>query len=230
MAITAIDRPLLQPMPLITTGLPVMYEDDEEGDMGESNPHVDAEEILHVGVGAHLAGQPQYAVYRNLNLHYDPRKPRAYASPDGMVVTPPKRLPVTIASYRIGVDGPAPIWTGETLSKRSYQQQDLGKKVTIYAKIGVLECVLIDTLGMFLPQRLLLKRLLPNRTWSDEQDADGGVTSRLGFRLIIEDDDRLRVVDVLSGRRYLRPDEAEQRIRQLEAEVALLRKGRRKKN
>ncbi len=33
------------------------------------------------------------------------------------------------------------------------------------------------------------------RTWQDEQDADGGITSRLGFRVVIENDGQLRVID-----------------------------------
>jgi hypothetical protein len=70
-----------------------------------------------------------------------------------------------------------------------------------------------------------------NRTWKDHQDEDGGVTSQLGFRIILEDDDMVRVLDATTGERYLRPLEAqhelkvrEQRIRELEAELDRLRK------
>ena len=58
-------------------------------------------------------------------------------------------------------------------------------------------------------QSLLLKRLQPDGTWKDEQDPDGGVTSQLGFRLIIDTDGRLRMLDATTGKRYARPDEAE---------------------
>jgi hypothetical protein len=94
---------------------------------------------------------------------------------------------------------------------------------------------------------LQLKRLRRDRTWKDEQDADGGVTSKLGFRFIIDADGRLRVTDSLTGGPYPRPDEAqaealarrraEERVRALEEELARLRgtgpkkgKGRRRKS
>jgi hypothetical protein len=109
---------------------------------------------------------------------------------------------------------------------------------------------LIDVTGRFLPERLLLKRLRRNRTWNDEQDADGGITSKLGFRLIIDTDDRLRVVNARTEEPYARPDEAqaeaearreaEERVQALEEELARLRgatpkdkpkgKGRRRKS
>src|SRR5207302_8716731 len=109
-----------------------------------------------------------------------------------------------------------------------YEQRDLNEKVTLYAKLGVAEYVLVDVTGQFLPQRLLLKRLQADGTWRDEQDADGGITSQLGFRLVIDNDGELRVLDAVTGRRYARPDEAEEEAearrqaeeqRQVEAEA-----------
>ena len=107
--------------------------------------------------------------------------------------------------------------TVEILSERSHQQRDLDEKMTLYAKLGVAEYILVYVTGQFLPQRLLLKRLQPDRPWKDEQDPDGGGTSQLGFRLIIDTDGQLRVLDAITKRRYVRPLEAEQRIRELEA-------------
>jgi hypothetical protein len=73
-----------------------------------------------------------------------------------------------------------------------------------------------------LPQRLLLKRLENDGNWTDFQDADGGVTSRLGFRLRIENDGRLRVVNSDSGQAYPRPDEAAvERLARQDAETRL---------
>src|SRR5262249_47040877 len=136
-------------------------------------------------------------------------------------------------SYRIGTDGPTPLVVAEVLSERTAQQGDLREKLRIYALLGIREYILIDVTGEFLPQRLLLKRLRRNRTWKDEQDPDGGVTSRLGFRLIIDADGRIRVLDAATGAPYARPDEAqaeararraaEERVRALEEELARLR-------
>lgn len=216
--------------------LPLLYEDDEEGDMGESNSHSDGGDILRFCLKIHFKDQPQYRIFLNMNLYYHPKDRRAYVSPDVMVVEPNEGREVE-TSYRIGEDGPAPLLTTELLSERSAQQRDLEEKVLVYAVLKVAEYVLVDPSGRFLTQKLLLKRLQPNGTWLDMQDPDGGVTSQLGFRLMIEADGRLRVFDASTGKPYLRPDEAasfvylaedrldeaQLRIQELEAEVARLR-------
>ncbi|HEY7423021.1 MAG TPA: hypothetical protein VH682_02150, partial [Gemmataceae bacterium] len=95
--------------------------------------------------------------------------------------------------------------------------------------------------GEMLEQRLLLLRRQRDGLWRDEQDADGGITSRLGFRIVIEDDGQLRIINAQTGKRYARPDEAQaiaDRNQTLEEELARLRgasskeqkrKGRRRK-
>jgi Uma2 family endonuclease len=230
---------------LVSDPLPILYEDDKEADLGESTIHVITDEILHVCLKAHLARRPEYRVFSNMNLYYqDPDSqevsPLPYVSPDTMIVKPTRALGDLVRSYQIGRDGPPPLLTAEILSERSYEQHDLDEKVTLYAKLGVAEYILVDVTGLFLPQRLLLKRLQPDGTWKDEQDADGGVTSPLGFRLVIDHDGQLAVYDAVTGKRYARPDEAEaeaegrraeadarrqaeERIRELEAELQRLR-------
>lgn len=227
----------LAPLPKVD-GCPIFFEDDDEGDMGESNPHVISDEIAHVCVKAHLASRPEFQVYSNMNLYYRPRgyvegQRLPYVSPDVMVVKPFQRLPEDVSSYFLGQDGPAPLSATEILSPRSAQQRDLNDKLPIYSYIGIEEYILVDRTGVFLPEKLLIKRLQGDGTWKDERDADGGVTSRLGFRFIIEADGQLRVVDGASGKKYVRPDEAqaeaearrqaEERVRQLEAELKKLR-------
>jgi Uma2 family endonuclease len=190
--------------------LPIIYEDEAEFDLGESNPHVMSDEILHVCLTAHFADQPQHQVFSNMNVYYSAAvKPLPYVSPDTMIVRPFRRLPEAITSYEIGRDGPPPEFVAEVLSDRSAQQRDLDEKVVLYAKLGIQEYLLVDVRGVYLPERLLLKRLQADGSWADTQDADGGVTSRLGFRVVIEADDRLRVVDLATGLRYVRPLEAQ---------------------
>jgi Uma2 family endonuclease len=203
-------------LPPILDDIPIVYEDEDEGDMGESNEHVDADEIVHVCVGAFLRRSGKgYRVFSNMNLYYregplhEGTGSAPYVSPDSMVVQPYTDLGDKVPSYSIGRDGPPPVTVAEILSKRSAQQQDLGKKLVIYAKLGIAEYILVDETGRFLKQRLQVRRLQPDRTWIEEQDADGGITSQLGFRLIWDTDHRLRLLDVTTGERYLRPDEAQ---------------------
>jgi hypothetical protein len=56
--------------PVLPAGLPILYEDDKEADLGESNPHVISDEILHVCLKAHLARRPEYQVFSNMNFYY----------------------------------------------------------------------------------------------------------------------------------------------------------------
>jgi Uma2 family endonuclease len=210
--------------------LPLVHEDDQEVEMGESNLHWVIEAILRFSLAAHLAGQPRYRVYANLNFHFQPRFPRVYVTPDVMVVTPAAPLAEDVNSYALDRDGPAPVLVAEILSERTAEERDLEEKPQTYAFLGIPEYVLIDPSGEFLEQRLLLKRLQRNRTWKDEQDADGGITSRLGCRVVLEADGKPRVLDVKTGERYPRPDEAVARVRELEKELARLRgKGRKGK-
>jgi Uma2 family endonuclease len=231
-------------LPIIADDMPVMYEDEGQDEMGESTPHTDADHILSMGVAEHLRPQPHCRVFSNLNVYYHPTDLRAYVSPDVMVVVSDTPLPAALSSYRLGPNRPVPVLVIEILSRRSFQQQDLTNKPDIYARLGVAEYILVDATGQLLPERLLLKQRVDEQTWNDVQDPDGGVTSRLGFRVVIEEDDLPRVIDGATGRRYLRPGEAhaavaaaqaqtqaeaearrlaEERVRLLEAELARLR-------
>ncbi len=200
-----------------------------KGDMGEANLHALAEHILRYGIAAHLGEQSSSRAFSNMNLYYQPHFPRICVAPDVMVVTPLVPQPDELRSYHIGSDGPAPVFVAEVLSEETAEERDLEEKLYIYAMTGIEEYLLVDVEGQFLPQRLVLKSLQPDRTWKDEQDGDGGITSQLGFRAIFENDGRLRVVNAATGRKYARPDEAEARIRALEEELAQLKQQRRKR-
>ncbi len=216
-------------LPILLDNIPILYEDEELGDMGETNLHTYYTEILHTGLGAFFREKrPTLKVYANLNLYYKKRPvhrrtgSKPYVSPDLMVVQTSNPLPEKITSYTIGKDGPSPLLTGEVLSRGTADDIDLDKKLEVYALLGIPEYLLADPTGENLSERLVLKRLQPDRSWKDEQDADGGVTSQLGFRVILEEDGGLRVVEAATGWRYPRPDEAnaEARARSLAEENA----------
>jgi Uma2 family endonuclease len=221
---TPVDR---DPMPVIAIDMPVMYEDEGQEEMGETEFHTDALHILTLGVTTHLQSRPELRVYSNLNVYYHRVDRWAYVSPDVFAVKPFEKMPGRVRSYRVGVHGPAPILAIEVLSRRSFQQQDLSNKPVIYSQLGVAEFILADTTAEFLEKRLLLRRLRDDGTWEDEQDPDGGVTSQLGFRIVIEDDDRVRVIDAASGKRYVRPAEAQESIDTARAAVEIETRARR---
>jgi Uma2 family endonuclease len=220
-------------VPISGPGIPILYEDEGHEGVGESDVHTRTGDILFYGLKFHLAGQSRHCVFWNLNLFYSLDRPAAHVSPDIMVVDPPHNLPDDLAAYRIGQEGPAPVLALEILSGPTAQPLDLTDKPIVYAALGVAEYILVDVTGQFLPGRLLIKRLPPFGDWINEQDADGGVTSRLGFRLVIEPDGQVRVRDSATGKRYARPEEAEteaearrqaeKRIAELVAELSRLR-------
>ncbi len=206
-------------------GMPLLF-GDEDFEMGESTIHTITANILLFGLGFHFAALAGYRVFGNLNLYYSAEDPAEYVSPDVMVVKLPRPLPVQLASYRIGPQMPAPVLVAEVLSFRTWQQGDLSRKPIIYSELGVEEYIVTDVTGEMLEQRLLILRRQKDGSWRDEQDADGGVTSRLGFRVVIEGDGQLRVIDVRTGDPYARPEEAQAeriRVRALEQELARLR-------
>ncbi len=213
-------------------GMPLLYE-DEGLEMGESTVHTRTCHILLYGQEFHFGREPGYRVFGNLNVHYSDKDPNAYVSPDIMVVKPYRPLPKEIASYRIGKDGPAPVQATEVLSFRTYQQGDLTNKPILYADLGIDEYLLVDVTGDLLPQKLLLLRRQVNGGWGDEQDADGGITSRFGFRIILDTDGQVSVLDARTGKKYARPadaqaaaeacERAEAQVRELEAELKRLR-------
>jgi Uma2 family endonuclease len=205
-------------MPIIAIDMPIMYEDEGQEEMGDSDPHTTTIAILTSALKAHLKSRSEYRVFSDLNVYYHRIDRCAYFSPDVMAVKPGPTLPKRVTSYRIGVQGPAPELAIEVLSRRSFQQQDMGLKPIIYSELGIAEYILVDVTGELMPERLQLRRLQSDGTWQNERDQDGGVTSRLGFRLTIEDDE-VRVIDLTSGKRYLRPEEAHDAIKQAEAKA-----------
>jgi Uma2 family endonuclease len=212
-------------------GMPWVCE-DEESEMGESTVHTLSANILLYGLTFHLGSLAGFRVFGNLNLYFSKDHPNLFLTPDVMAVKPPHPLPVQLTSYRIGEQGPPPVLVAEVLSPRTYREGDLTGKPLQYGEIGVAEYLLTDVTGELLEQRLLLLRR-KRGGWREEQDKDGGVTSRLGFRVVIEEDGQLRVIDAKTGKRYARPDEAQatadaldatqERVRALEEELARLR-------
>jgi Uma2 family endonuclease len=189
-------------------GMPLLF-GDKDFEMGESTIHAITAGILFYGLRFHFALQAGYRVFTNLNLYYSADDPTEYLSPDVMVIRPPPALPQQLTSYRIGEDGPAPVLVGEVLSFRTWQQGDLGFKPIRYAALGVEEYIVTDVTSELLEERLLLLRRQRDGSWQDERDADGGITSRLGFRVLLEADGQLRLFDAKTGKPYARPDEAQ---------------------
>jgi Uma2 family endonuclease len=198
--------------------IPVLYEDEEE-DMGEANLHAWANVILFGCLPSLMSQrQPEYQAFANLNCYYEVkgrRSPKTGRKPnfasDIMIVRPYKLLPLDTTSYTIGEHGPEPFTVIEVASKETAAQRDFTEKLVLYRKLKIKEYILVDLTARFLPEKLQLKRLQANGKWKNVMDDDGGLTSQLGFRLIIDETDMfgLFVVDCLTGKRRVRSHESE---------------------
>jgi hypothetical protein len=211
--------------PVLPKDTPIIYEDEEEDKMGEANRHANTNVILYACLKHFLKERhPQLRIYLNMSCYYanGPKHKKTgslpYVSPDNMIVEPFEPSD-DLVSYTIGKTGPEPRVTIESLSEGTAEVNDQDVKVKLYARLKVGEYILVDVTGEFLPEKLLLKRLQPDGTWKDERDADGGVTSDLGFRLLIDETDEVVVVDRATGKRYVRPDDIFQLEDQLLAEA-----------
>ena len=208
----------VQPWLVSRDGIPILYEEEEEDEVGQSYLHALTMQILFACLGAHVrVHRPKMQVVSDMNCYYlagPPHKKtgsKPNISADVMIVEPYRPLPITQVSYTIDKDGPAPRVAIEVLSPATADRRDLDDKVILYSDLKVPQYILVDLSGILLADMLLLKRLQADGSWKDEYpDDQGGVTSELGFRLVIDDDGQLAVVDIESGKRYLRPDEAEE--------------------
>lgn len=222
-------KPGINPLPPLLDDIPIIYEDDEHEEilMGENTLHYNAGGILFYNLCDHLRRyRPDLFAACNLNCYYRD-KPRSkktgrlpYFSADVMIAQP-KKMKADWPSYTIKKDGPAPFFVCEVLSQLSGKIRDPIEKPEIYARLGVREYLLVDELGRFLPQPLLLKRLRDDRTWEDTLDEDGSVTSELGFRVV--HDGQVSVIDGATGVPYVRPGEATREIERRDEELARLR-------
>lgn len=212
--------------PVLPEGTPIIYEDEGLEEMGEANRHANTNVILFLCLKAFLRDHhPQLRIFFNMNCYYAPAPKHKktgslpYFSSDNMIVEPFEPLSEDVVSYTIGKTGPQPLVTLESLSEGTAEDNDLDVKVKLYAILKVPEYILVDVTGEFIPGKLLLKRLQPDGTWKDQRDADGGVTSALGFRVLIDEYDNVFVVDAESGKRYLRPDDVFELEDEMLAEV-----------
>lgn len=207
-----------------TSELPELYE-DEGIEMGESLFHFTMESVLFHCLKKHFQRRDESCtVLPDVNLYYRQDEPTMYVSPDIMIV--PVELPGEVRSYSINENHPTPFFIAEVLSLRTAQQGDLTFKPDLYSRLGVAEYLLVDVTGKYLKSKLKLNSLGPDGTWTSQIDTGSGVVSNYGFRVVIESDGQVRLVDEKTGRRYARPDEAEElvdEIERLKHEVARLK-------
>ena len=57
-------------VPIIAVDLPVIYEDEGQEEVGESEIHSITLAILYMGLKAHLGGRAEYRIFSDLDMYY----------------------------------------------------------------------------------------------------------------------------------------------------------------
>jgi Uma2 family endonuclease len=179
------------------------------------------------GLRQRYAGVPGAWVAGNFFLCYERGNPRAHVAPDVMVakgLQPRERRP----NYLLWEEKPPSLIVEVT--SRSTQREDLGKKKSLYERFGTEEYVLFDPLDEYLRPRLQGYRLDRGHFQPIPLEADGSLRSRTTGLTFRPEGQRMRLVDILTGKPILWHEEslaalqdAQERLRALEAELSRLR-------
>jgi Uma2 family endonuclease len=219
----------------------IEYPESDGKPMAESDVHLEVMLALIPGLRDHFSQTPDVYVAGNMLLYYEEGK-RSSVAPDVFVVRGvPKYKRKTYLLWR---EGKAPCFVLEITSK-STRDEDLLKKKSVYAHLGVEEYFLFDPCGEYLRPQLQGFRLSGGKYRPVVPAKDGSLVSQTLSVRFLPDGEALRPVDVATGRQLLsfqdlkarlqkvedsrrdaeeRATEAEARARQLTEELERLRK------
>ena len=196
------------------------YPDSDGKPMGETDVHV--QELVNLLQTLQIRYRDAQDVYVSGNsfIYYEEGNRRARFSPDVYVVFGvPKRLR---RIYKLWEEGQPPAAVFEFTS-RSTALEDRGNKKALCENLGVREYFLCDPLAEYLRPPLQGFRLTDGWYRPIEPDDQGRLHSAtLGVHLRLENA-QLVLTDAATGQRLLRPLEADQALREAEAELARLR-------
>jgi Uma2 family endonuclease len=183
----------------------IFYPESDGEPMAETEIHLF--EMIYCIEALRLRFEAAADVYvgGNLFLYYEKGNREAVVAPDAFVVKGVPKLPPR-RSYRLWQEGKAPCFALEITSD-STRQLDLSRKMDVYQKLGIEEYFLFDPLGDYLDPRLQGYRLARGRYRPVLPGPDGTLASiALGLTFLPEEN-RLRLVDTLTGEPLLRREE-----------------------
>lgn len=183
----------------------IHYPERDGKPMGETDTHRQEMMDAIAALIEFFRDRPDVYVAGNLLLYYEEGNPSAVVSPDVFVVFGvPQQLRRT---YKLWEEKQPPASVIE-ITSLSTRLEDLGTKRALYEEIGVGEYFLFDPLDEYLHPPLQGYRLVDGEYVRLTADPSGAFTSEaLGLRLLREHN-RLRFVDIATGRPLLRPAES----------------------
>lgn len=217
--------------PGITPG-EIYYPETDGKPMAESDLHRDIMFYIIYLLQRFFAGQRVY-VSGNLLLYYEEGNPRKSVAPDCFVVwnVDPHRRNI----YKLWEEGQGPKVVFEVTSK-STRREDYGSKMRLYAELGVEEYYLYDPTAEYLDPPLAGFQLVgggyvPMKPENEEVmlgelafvptvgESPEYVSSRLGLRLALNEENLLQFFDAAGGQRILTDQEARQQAEEAQRQA-----------
>lgn len=204
----------------------IEYPTSDGQPMAETLEHQQVMIDLIEGLRQRFAKVPGAWVGGNFFLCYERGNPRAHLAPDVMVA---KGLDQRFRpNYLLWEEKPPSLIVEVT--SRSTRREDLGKKKSLYERFGTEEYVLFDPLDEYLKPRLQGFRLDRGRFQPIPLEAGDSLRSRTTGLIFRPEDQRMRLVDSLTGKPILWHEEslaalqdAQEKLRVLEEELSRFR-------
>ena len=195
--------------------------------MAEADVHWDQMVDLIHALREWFRGDPEVYVTGNLLMYYDEGDPKASVAPDVFMMRGVEDY--QRRTYKLWEEGKGPDLVIEVTSK-STKSEDLRRKKTLYADLGVREYFIFDPLSEWLTPTLVLHRLTRGEYVPVEAGTDRVPSKVTGLEFGVVDS-RLRMFDPATGAMLPTADEeaearreAEARAEDLEQEVERLRR------
>jgi Uma2 family endonuclease len=199
--------------------------------MAETTLHRKIMTDMIQGLERRFKDEPDVWVGGNLFFYYEKGNPRAVVAPDVLLVHGVSKWDRPV--YKLWEEGRVPSLVIEVTSS-STKDEDVNDKKDVYRRLGIEEYVLFDPYGDYLEPSLQGYRLESSWYVPVSLETDGSLLSRTAGLLLRTEGERLRLVDPVTGRPLLWPEEeaeareaaearaaaAEERIRLLEEELA----------
>ncbi len=187
------------------TDTPIYYPDTDGKPMAASDLHRDILNCTIDTLKAHYTQRPDVYVSGDILMYYVEGDPRRAVAPDVLVSfgLDKKRR----NTYLVWVEGKLPDFVMEFSSKTTYAE-DLGKKMDLYASLGIQDYFLYDAEGLFLASQLMGWTLVDGVYVPVSEHADGGLHSDVLSLDFHVDDEGLGFYDPVAGAWLQTPTEA----------------------
>lgn len=162
-----------------------LYPDSDGKPMAVSDTHRRILTRTLQGLDAHFEERPEVYVSGDILMYYVEGDPRQSVSPDVLVAFGLGKKPRR--SYLVWKEGKVPDFAMEFSSKGTYRN-DLGRKMELYASLGIQDYFLYDAEGLYLPSPMMGFTLVDGLYVPISADPDGGLHSAaLGLDFYVGD-------------------------------------------